>query len=337
MVRGEKELARLARNFVCIRVTNMQGVDLGTFQFDYDVTWAAFLMNGEGRIYSRYFGRNETGAMSHLSMDGFVATIKAALELHKREARLKPESRPDVPWKTVDDIPMFKKTEKGKNCIHCHQVYDYQRMEAFATGKYDPRSIWTYPPPENWGLVVDNVKVKQVKPGSIADKSGLRAGDVIRQVNDVRIVSVGDLFFAIHNASGEAKVTYARDGKEAQATLKLEGDWRKSDLSWRASLRATEPRPGFWGQELTPDEKKKAGVAEAGLAVRVAGVEPGRPAAQAGVKPGDILVGVGTESRAMTERQLQAWFRVNLRPGDRVTVKVLRNGRTEELTLSFPK
>lgn len=322
---------------MCVRVTNIQGVDLSVFQFDYDLTWAAFLMNGEGRIYSRYFGRNETSAMSHLSLDGFIATIKAALELHKKEAKQKPESRPSVPWKMVDDIPMFKKNEKGKNCIHCHQVYDYQRMEAFATGKYDRNSIWTYPPPENWGLVVDNVKLKRVKQGSIAENGGLKAGDTIKRVNDVRIVSVGDLFFAIHHASAEAKVTYTRDGKEAQTTLKLEGDWRKTDLSWRASLWATEPRPGFWGEALTADEKKKAGVADAALAVRIGGVEPGRPSAQAGLKPGDIVIAVGAESKHMTGKQLQAWFRVNLKPGDSVRVKVLRSGKTREVTLKFPK
>jgi hypothetical protein len=47
----------------------MRGVDLTTFDFDYDLTWAAFFMNANEHIYGRYGGRDE-GPVQRLRSPG---------------------------------------------------------------------------------------------------------------------------------------------------------------------------------------------------------------------------------------------------------------------------
>jgi predicted metalloprotease with PDZ domain len=332
----------LAKQFVCVRVTNMLGVDLTTFQFDYDLTWAAFLMNGEGRIYSRVFGRDHTSAMSHMSMDALQSTMKAVLKVHEKEAKAKPEKRPAWRWKMVDEIPAFKREVRGRACIHCHQVNEFDRIEGFETKKYERSMIWTYPPPENWGLSLDpadTTKIKSVKKGSFADAAGLKDGDLLKSINDVRILSQGDVFFALNFApeKGESKIVYDRGGKEASATLKHEGAWKKTDLAWRASLWRTEPRPGCSGQGLSADEKKKLGLAADALAVRLDNIDSGMPAEKAGLQKGDVIIAIGSFAKSLDSKQFQAHFRGEVDPGSSVEIKFLRAGKEQKATFSFPR
>jgi predicted metalloprotease with PDZ domain len=340
VVRGEKNLGALAKQFVCVRVTNMVGVDLATFQFDYDLTWAAFLMNGEGRIYSRVFGRDGTSAMSHMTMDSLQSTMKAVLELHQKEAKARPEKRPPSRWKTLEEIPAFARDVKGRACIHCHQVNEYDRIELFEKKKYSSEMLWNYPPPENWGISLDlsdTTKIRAVRPDSAAARAGLQAGDVLKSVNDVRILSQGDLFFAMNFTAAEAKVVYARGGKEAQATLKPEGEWRRSDLTWRESIGKTEPRPGFFGVALSDSEKKKLGIPADGLAIRIDGLSAGLPAEKAGFQKGDVVTSIAGFRKSLDARGFQVHFRTEHKPGDSVEIGFLRGGQAQKATLEFPK
>jgi len=91
----------------------MKGVDLSQFQFDYDLTWAAFFMNPDGAIYGRYGTRSVAGAMAHNSLESLKNAMKRALELHRNYPANKEilmEKRGSEPrWKTSLDIPALRK------------------------------------------------------------------------------------------------------------------------------------------------------------------------------------------------------------------------------------
>lgn len=325
---------------------DMRGVDLSTFQFDFDETWAAFLMNAHGRIYARVFGRDHTSSLSHRSLEGLAATLKAVLEVHKREAAEKPEPQAAVKWRRIDDVPAYRRWRKPADCVHCHFVAEDLRRQQYADGTWKPANIWSYPPPENWGLTMDwrePVKVESVATGSFAARAGLRAGDVLRQIGDVRVLSWGDIFYAIDRSpdAGDVRVAYAREGREAVAALKLEGQWRRSDLAWRASLAKAEPHPGMTFRGLDPAEKRALGLADDALAGRVMSVSRGGAAQWAGIEKNDVLVSLAVgdrvQTKALDDRHLQAWFRTQCAPGDRVTVEILRAGARRETTLDFAK
>ncbi|MHC4493590.1 MAG: hypothetical protein ACYTDU_18445 [Planctomycetota bacterium] len=78
----------LARDFVCARVVHMGDVDLDLFQFDYDMTWAAFFMNADLTIYGRYGSRNAVGQGSNalISLSSLKQAMERALEIHKNRS-----------------------------------------------------------------------------------------------------------------------------------------------------------------------------------------------------------------------------------------------------------
>jgi hypothetical protein len=68
------------------------------------------------------------------------------------------------------------------------------------------------------------VRLGGVRPGSPADRAGLRAGDVIVRFAGVTVRTLDDLVFALRSRrAGEAiEVTYLRDGAERTAQAVLE-------------------------------------------------------------------------------------------------------------------
>ena len=74
-------------------MTNLKGVDLSTYLFDFDLTFAALLMNADGTVYHRYGGRDETSSMTFLGMPSFVRLLQQGLASH--QAHRTPSSMTD--------------------------------------------------------------------------------------------------------------------------------------------------------------------------------------------------------------------------------------------------
>jgi hypothetical protein len=71
--------------FVCVRIVQANGMDLSLFQFDFDLTFAAFFMNADKTIYGRFGSRSDReDAMKNVSVEGFRQALAAALEVHRR-------------------------------------------------------------------------------------------------------------------------------------------------------------------------------------------------------------------------------------------------------------
>lgn len=321
-------------------------MDLSRFRFDYDETWAAFFLNARGRVYARVFGRDHTSPLSHRSLEGLAATMEAVLDVHRREAADPPEPAPPVPWTRIEDVPAYRRWRRPGDCVHCHTVQEDLRRQAIADAAWKREDLWAWPPPEAWGLTPgrrEPARVESVAPGSFAHRAGLREGDLLRRVGGTRILSWGDLFAAVDAspARGDVEVAYERQGAEARTTLRLEGDWRRSDLSWRVSIEALPPDPGLHGRGLDAAEKEALGLAPDALALRVQGVLKGGAAHWAGIEKNDVLlsleVGGRATTRALDGRGFQAWFRAECVPGDRVAVEFLRSGARRRAVLELAK
>jgi len=85
------------------------------------------------------------------------------------------------------------------------------------------------------------------------------------------------------------------------------------------------PKIGVWGPDLKPEEKKALGLAENALAFRQASPLT-RPARAAGVRVGDIIVGIDDRRLTMTMTQFNAYIRTTYNVGDSVTLRVIRDG-----------
>jgi S1-C subfamily serine protease len=106
------------------------------------------------------------------------------------------------PRRTVEQYPAAKRLKESA-CIHCHQVYDFRREAAQAAGTWDRSEVWVYPQPENLGVTLDTEqgnRVQAVAADSPASRLGLRAGDLLRRVNDLPVASIADVRYALHGS-----------------------------------------------------------------------------------------------------------------------------------------
>ena len=184
----------LLDRFVRVRVVSTNGLGLARFQFDYDQSFAAFLLNADGTVYGRFGTRSHrTNWVGDVSIDGLAKALQGALDLHaqypqNRDALAAKTGRPpDVA--SPEQYPFLKdkyraaiKFEAGvvQSCIHCHQIADAQKAFHRAAKRPMPDEVlFPYPHPKTQGLILDpkeRAAVLRVEPGSPAAASGFRAG-----------------------------------------------------------------------------------------------------------------------------------------------------------------
>ena len=136
--------------------------------------------------------------------------------------------------------------------------------------------------------------VASVEPGSPADKGGIKAGDVILGVNGAKVDESADLPRIIGDMrpGSTARLQVWRDRKSRDMPVVL-GAQQAEETASRESPRAdskTTGKLGIAGRSLTAQEARQLGVA-GGLLVE----ESGGPAAQAGIRTGDVVLAVNNQ------------------------------------------
>lgn len=100
---------------------------------------------------------------------------------------------------------------------------------------------------------------------------------------------------------------------------------------------ARRPKLGAWVAQVAPADREAFGLS--GLAgAHVKGVEPGEPAARAGLRPGDVVVSLDGE--AITDDNHLILTLARHQPGDRVRLTIVRDGKQREVTVAlgeFPR
>jgi serine protease Do len=156
--------------------------------------------------------------------------------------------------------------------------------------------------------------VSVVRPGSPAEKVGIEPGDVIRSVDGMLINDFSDLPPVIGSKAPGTSVKLAilRDGKPIERTVTLtrldDGEGTASAPDGGAGKPAETSsgnKLGLIGQDLDADDRRSLGL-RPGEGVGLTRVE-GKAARAAGLRPGDIVLRVGTApvgSMAALEREL---------------------------------
>jgi hypothetical protein len=361
LVNDDPRVRPLLEKFVRVRVVGTNGLDLSLFQFDYDQSFAAFILNADGTVYGRFGTRSHrTEWLGDVSVGGLAKALAGALELHASY----PANKDSLAGKR-GPAPLFEKPEKFpnlegkygaaldyrgnvvKSCIHCHQIGDAIKEHYRAAGRPIPDEVlFPYPHPKSIGLVLDpeeRAKVKSVTAGSLAAKAGFETGDEIASLAGQPLLSIADVQWALHNTpagGGDLKATVKRGGKQVELSLALPPGWRRKDeINWRSSswgLRRMASG-GLLLESASPAERAKAGVKEGEMALRVKHVgEYGAHAAakKAGFKAGDLVVSFDGRSDLVREADLLAHGASAKKPGDKVDVVVLRGA--DRLTLTIP-
>jgi serine protease Do len=194
---------------------------------------------------------------------------------------------------------------------------------------------------KGWGLPdTSGAQVVDVLSGSPAEKAGIERGDVIRAVDGRTINDSADLPPIIGNmAPGtKAKVTVIRDGRTIDKTVVV------NELDELAGNGRATPRPapdedsskpsggnalGLVGQDLSAGERQRLGLGKGeGVLIR----NPGDSGAEAGLRPGDVVLQVGRNAvgtSAALDRELGS-----VKSGDTVMLLVRRQGSTQFIAVT---
>ena len=320
-----------------MRLTNVRGLDLNVFDFDYDLTWFAFFLTPDGQVLGRFGGRDADTPGKYHSLKGLRYSLEQALSRYRETPW--PVVKP-APPRRVDDYPGIARFTR-QACVHCHHVYELRREAMQQAGTWKTDEVWVYPEPQNVGLEMDTDQgdsILTVRPESAAAEAGLRAGDVLRSLGAERVRSIADLQYALHRSpvAGKVAAHWKRGDRSMHGEIILGRGWRHTDVSWRWSLKSLSPSPGLHGDDLTAEERRERGLSPRGLALRQ-GNYLSTTASQAGVRFNDVIVGIDGRPLEMTARQFEAFIRLNYKVGDVVNLDLLRGRERLTLSLKLPK
>lgn len=216
-------------------------------------------------------------------------------------------------------------------------------------------------------------KINQVSDESPAAKAGLKEGDIITKVNDIKIDGPASLYDAIGKSKPEDKVTisYIRSGKTNTLVASLaknkntmqyynfsspEGPGAPSfDMSPRQyfdpNTRKLQPSPrgfsfaipNFPGMEdmriAGIENKPKLGISiedlETGEGVNITSVNENSPAAKGGLKENDIIVQVN-DQKIKDVDALKPIIK-EAKEGSSFTFQVKRNKELKTIVVKLPK
>jgi len=326
-------------------------MDLALFQFDYDLTFAAFFMNADRTIYGRFGSRSDQKeADRDISIEGFREALDAALELHKHypanKAALTGKQPKPVKFKTPEEYPSLAGKYKprldyegkvARSCMHCHQVREAERVFYRADHKPIPDQVLLpYPMPDVVGLSLDaraRARVAKVASGSAAAKAGFATGDEIVTLDGQPIFSIADVQWVLHQASAPARIpcTVKRGKQTRSLTLELPSDWRQAnDISWRATTWDLR-RMAAGGLVLKEAPDPKQGV---GLRVDYVGqYNEHAVGKKAGFQKSDVFLSADGIGSRMTETHFLRYILQNKMPGTKVPISLLRSDQKLELQL----
>jgi regulator of sigma E protease len=158
--------------------------------------------------------------------------------------------------------------------------------------------------------------VGEIQPTSRAEQAALNSGDQIISINDVKTVNwdiIGlELIEAVLDEQPQVAVTVIENnGQEQTRHINLEG--------------------------LSPDLSKGSIISSIGIHPRlpvwpaiIDSVIDGEPAALAGLRPGDRVIGTDEQNI----KDWREWVRyLRMRPGEQVQVSILRDGEARQVSL----
>ena len=213
-------------------------------------------------------------------------------------------------------------------------------------------------------------KVNQVSDESPAAKAGLKEGDIITKVNDIKIDGPASLYDAIGKSKPEDKVTisYIRSGKTNTLVASLaknkntmqyynfsspEGQGGPSfDITpkqyFDPNTRKLQPGqrgfsfipnfPGMEGMTIPGFEKKpKLGISiedlEEGKGVKIKAIQEGSPADKAGLKVGDIITSIDKDEVKEVNDIKGQYFEA----GQSIKVVIFRDKASKTIEVKIPK
>jgi serine protease Do len=177
--------------------------------------------------------------------------------------------------------------------------------------------------------------VAQVNPGSPAEKAGIKRGDIIVEFNGHPIHEMNELprIVAATAPGAKATVKVLRKGKEKTFALTIV-ELKEEKQAAQAKEEGSSEALGLIVKDITPELARRYRLRDTRGAL-VLGVEQGSAAADAGIKPGDIVLEIDGQV-VNSASDFQALVS-KLKKDSTSRFLIKRQGRTLYLMLEVPK
>jgi serine protease Do len=176
----------------------------------------------------------------------------------------------------------------------------------------------------------DGALLAGVQSDSPAARAGLQPGDVIQAVNGTRIANPRELALNVANIQpGEqAHLSVLHDGQTKDVTVKV-GTLPNEQTASNDHQDNSDQRQriGLALAPLSPDMRDQLNVPDGTKGAVIQGVQPGSPAETAGLQPGDVIVGVGTQAVASPAEAVRAMRAAANSKDHALALRVIRNGQ----------
>lgn len=173
------------------------------------------------------------------------------------------------------------------------------------------------------------VLIGEVPPGSPAAKAGIQRGDVVVEMNGERMEDSNQLRLktSMTPPGTTVQIKLLRDGAEKTVSVKL-GELSPDQSRKRPNVSpdsGSNALDGVTVDDLDYDTLRQLGLPSATKGVVVTSVEPGSPAEDAGLQPGDVIQEVN-RTRISNRNDFERAIRRS--PGRTVLLLVYRMGST---------
>ena len=140
--------------------------------------------------------------------------------------------------------------------------------------------------------------VSQVTPDSPAGNAGLKAGDVLREIDGRKIVNGGALQVAVSEMipGNSIALGILRDGKQETVKVTVGEYHAEKQVAENNNEGAGKGgRLGLAVAELTPDMRQQLNIPDRVNGAAVESVRPASPADDAGLAPGDVILEINRQ------------------------------------------
>lgn len=324
--------------YVTARITQMDGIDIGLYDYDRHNAVYYFIVNAEEQIYLRYGGRDEISPESYLNLESLELALKLGLEEHEKFKQGHLSAPEAATSYRPRDIALIKEeVTDRKRCVECHLIADYETQEKMELGTMNPiKDLFVSPDIKTIGIHLNVPKglIVYRATGAVA-AAGMQAGDLVTGINGTPVLTFGDLQYFYNKTDRSAKsitLDISRGGEPQTLEVSLPREWWWTDTYFR--YWTAEAVVYFWTEPLSDDEKRELELPIDGFASRIVEVDP---AAQVymlhDMKEGDIVFEVDGQQSDPDTRYAERHIQLRKTVRDIMQVKYLRDGEVQEVKL----
>ena len=347
VVRPPEKFRQAAEDYVCVRVVNINELDLNLFAFDYDLTMAILLAHPDGTVFHRYGGRTHRSPMN---MDTLVDLMKQGLASY-RSYLANPAPPPAKPPVRVRELILDRMKGRMKpmfGCLHCHYVREARQNLSLEAGTWAPNQFWIWPLPSRIGLKMNQQRqyeVEQVAVGSAADVAGIEPGDVLQRLAGRRILTKQDIQWVLNECEDEAislPFELSREGQKITGELRLAPAWKTGDpedYKWRVRNIFTRhmlkflPAPGVIEERLSAQEIHELGLKDRTFGLRIERLN--YSSYLAGLRADDVVLGADGRTDFATATDFYRHCELLRRAGRDIRMELVRQGSVMNVMVSL--